>query len=76
MTTAASVTLVFLIAAALFGSITTYGLITGKMLALGNFAEREKEPDWFWGWAIINGGTAVAATLGFLLMALTFFGRA
>ena len=76
MTTTTYVTIGFLFAAVLFGGITVHGLKTGQMLALGDFAKREKDPDWFRGWAIINGGTAAMAAIGFLLMvAVSIFGQ-
>lgn len=76
MTTTVLITVGLLFAAALYGSLTIYGLRTGRMWALSNVAERDKDPDWFWGWAVINGGTAAISALGFLLMlTVNVFGR-
>jgi hypothetical protein len=69
------VTIGFLLGALLFGAATVYGLKTGKMWAYSDFARRDTDPDWFWGWAIINGAAAALSAVGFLLMlAVRLFG--
>ena len=70
-------TIAVAVGALLFGASTFHGLKTGKIRAFGNvYADRTKEPDWFWGWVIINGASAVGCVFALCLsIAVVLFGR-
>lgn len=55
--------IVCLLGAVAFGWVTLKSLHTGETLDFTNrFADRSKEPDWYWAWTIINGATSIGLT--------------